>query len=118
MQSEAAPVATAVRSQFASHENFSAAQTTPTHQVSYLCGDVVPAPGTYWVCHYKHRDTHASKVRFTAFPPCAQCGTRVRFTPAEPEKSRIAEWLRRDPDFKQALKPVRHRRRKPTLVAP
>ncbi len=107
-------MATAVRTQFAP-EKLSAAQTAT---VIYRSGNVVPSPGTYWVCHHKHRETHAAKVRFTVFPQCAQCGTRVRFVPSGPEKGRIAEWLRRDPDFKQALKPVRHRRRKPKLVAP
>ena len=77
----------------------------------YRVGDPVPTPGTYWVSHQKHRPVHAAKVRFTAFPPCAQCGNKVRFITAVPEKRLVAEWLRRDPDFKEALKTVRRRRK-------
>ncbi|ABF40851.1 hypothetical protein Acid345_1850 [Candidatus Koribacter versatilis Ellin345] len=107
-------MATAVRANYSSDESISAAQTETSHALqpaTFRPGDVVPAPGTYWVCHQKHRITHASKVRFTVFPPCAQCGPKVRFLLADEEKGRITEWLRRDPDFKQALKPVRRRRR-------
>ncbi len=107
-------MATAVRADFSSNESTSATQIARPRipqAVTFRCGDAVPAPGTYWVIHQKHRETHASKVRFTMFPPCAQCGNKVRFIAADGEKGRITEWLRRDPDFKQALKPVRRRRR-------
>ena len=75
-------------------------------------GDPVPVPGTYWVWHSKHREAHASKVRFTVFPNCAQCGDKVRFQPAEERKGLLTEWLRRDPDFKTALMHKRVRRPK------
>jgi hypothetical protein len=78
----------------------------------YEAGDPVPIPGTYWVWHSKHRQAHASKVRFTVFPPCLQCGSSVRFQPAEERKGLLTEWLRRDPDFKTALRRKRARRSK------
>jgi hypothetical protein len=81
-------------------------------QVVYRAGDPVPVPGTYWVWHSKHREAHASKVRFTVFPNCAHCGDKVRFHPAEERKGLLTEWLRRDPDFKQSLAGKRVRRRK------
>jgi hypothetical protein len=81
-------------------------------QTVYRAGDPVPVPGTYWVWHNKHRQAHASKVRFTVFPACVQCGAHVRFQPAEERKGLLTEWLRRDPDFKQALTRKRVRRSK------
>jgi hypothetical protein len=83
-------------------------------QIVYRAGDPVPVPGTYWVWHSKHRQAHASKVRFTVFPSCAQCGSSVRYEPAEDRKGLLTEWLRRDPDFKHALTRKRVRRSKKT----
>lgn len=105
-------MATAVNSQPASPERerkqnqFSAAATakqTAKAAAVYRPGDRVPAPGTYWVWHNEHRACHPAKVRFVAFPPCAQCGDQVRFEPADESKSMPTEWLRRDPDFRYAL---------------
>jgi hypothetical protein len=72
----------------------------------------VPEAGTYWVRHAKHRPAHAAKVRFQVFPACAQCGDNVRFQLAEDTKPVVADWLRRDPDFKEALELDRKRNRK------
>ncbi len=71
--------------------------------VIYRCGELVPTPGTYLVMHRNHRSAHAAKVRFTAFPECAQCGQSVRFMTADAEKTQPTEWLRRDPDFRHVL---------------
>jgi hypothetical protein len=70
-------------------------------------GDVVPHPGTYFVAHSKHRSPHPAKVRFSVFPQCAKCGSSVRFLAFPEDKGLVAEWLRRDPDFKEALKSER-----------
>ncbi len=112
-------MATAVRDPFSSNDSSEnkPATTGKARAITYHPGQPVPAPGTYWVCHQSHRPTHAAKVRFTVFPSCAQCGTKVKYLPAEAQKGLITQWLRRDPDFKQALKPVRRRRRRTTAKA-
>jgi hypothetical protein len=86
--------------------------SSPEDQAVYCSGEVVPAAGTYWVRHAKHRAAHAAKIRFLVFPSCSQCGESVRFQPAQGSKPPLADWLRRDPDFKEALKSERKRIRK------
>ncbi len=94
-------MATAVRPHLNSPQEVTVSNS-PSN-VIYRCGELVPTPGTYLVIHRNHRSAHAAKVRFTAFPECAQCGQSVRFIPSNAEKGQPTDWLRRDPDFRHVL---------------
>lgn len=69
-------------------------------------GDPVPDRGLYWVHHYQHRLAHLAKIRFQAFPGCAQCHERVRFERAAQDADPKAMWLREDVDFRHAVNTV------------
>ncbi len=66
-------------------------------------GDLVPNSSVYWVHHYQHRLPHLARTRLQVFPPCAQCGNRVRFEPAAVDADPKAVWLRDDIDFRDAV---------------
>ena len=69
-------------------------------------GERVPDAGLYWVHHYQHRLAHLARVRYAAFPECAQCGDRVRFERAPLDTDRKAMWLREDVDFRHAIRDI------------
>jgi hypothetical protein len=65
---------------------------------AYKPSQAVPISGVYRVEHNGHREAHeATLLRGEIFPPCAVCGTQVRFT-----LKHRANDIRRDRDFPAA----------------
>ena len=63
-------------------------------------GDKVPEHGIYWVHHFQHRLSHASRVAIDIFPECVKCVGRVRFEKALVPPDGELNVLRHDPDFR------------------
>ena len=62
----------------------------------FKSGDEVPESGVYTVIHEGHRSSHAATAfKGERFPPCAQCGSQVRFMLVRP-----ATLISEDSDFR------------------